>query len=112
MFNKICQVVQPVPVVHSRLYSVYNKIKFSYLTRCCVLICQGERTFDFCDAFLVADIFSVSLKWILFLLCECRLNNVFIIGKGNKPWVSLPRGKGVRLSIAEERDRRIQAKAQ
>jgi len=42
----------------------------------------------------------------------CRLNNVFIIGKGNKPWVSLPRGKGVRLSIAEERDRRIQAKAQ
>jgi small subunit ribosomal protein S4e len=41
-----------------------------------------------------------------------RLNNVFVIGKGNKPWVSLPRGKGVRLSIAEERDRRIQARAQ
>ncbi len=40
----------------------------------------------------------------------CRLNNVFVIGKGNKPWVSLPRGKGVRLSIAEERDRRIAAK--
>jgi len=36
-----------------------------------------------------------------------RLNNVFIIGKGNKPYVSLPRGKGVKLSIAEERDRRI-----
>jgi len=41
-----------------------------------------------------------------------RLNNVFIIGKGNKPWVSLPRGKGVRLSIAEERDRRLHAKVQ
>jgi len=39
-----------------------------------------------------------------------RLNNVFIIGKGNKPWISLPRGKGVRLTIAEERDRRIQSK--
>jgi len=41
-----------------------------------------------------------------------RLNNVFIIGKGTKPWVSLPAGKGVKLSIAEERDRRIQAKTQ
>merc|ERR1719312_436482 len=35
-----------------------------------------------------------------------RLNNVFIIGKSNKPWVSLPRGKGIRLSIGEERERR------
>lgn len=40
-----------------------------------------------------------------------RLNNVFIIGKGNKPYVSLPRGKGVKLSIAEERDKRLAAKA-
>merc|ERR1712047_2017 len=39
-----------------------------------------------------------------------RLNNVFIIGKSNKAWVSLPRGKGVKLSIAEERDRRLAAK--
>jgi len=29
----------------------------------------------------------------------------FIIGK-EKPWISLPKGKGVKLSIAEERDRR------
>ena len=36
-----------------------------------------------------------------------RLGNVFVVGKGAKPWVSLPRGKGVRLTIAEERDRRI-----
>ncbi|KAK2140055.1 hypothetical protein LSH36_1498g00014 [Paralvinella palmiformis] len=41
-----------------------------------------------------------------------RLNNVFIIGKGNKPWVSLPPGKGLRLTIAEERDKRIAAKSQ
>jgi len=35
-----------------------------------------------------------------------RLSNVFVIGEGNKPLVSLPKGKGIRLSIAEERDRR------
>uniref|UniRef100_A0AAQ4RTN1 Ribosomal protein S4 X-linked n=1 Tax=Gasterosteus aculeatus aculeatus TaxID=481459 RepID=A0AAQ4RTN1_GASAC len=39
-----------------------------------------------------------------------RLSNIFIIGKGNKPWVSLPRGKGIRLTIAEERDKRLAAK--
>ena len=39
-----------------------------------------------------------------------RLSNVFIIGKGNKAMVSLPKQKGVRLSIAEERDRRLDAK--
>ncbi|KAK9719171.1 Ribosomal family S4e [Popillia japonica] len=39
-----------------------------------------------------------------------RLNNVFIIGKGAKAFVSLPRGKGVKLSIAEERDKRLAAK--
>lgn len=41
-----------------------------------------------------------------------RLNNVFVIGKGTKPWVSLPSGKGVKLTIAEERDRRLQSKQQ
>lgn len=35
-----------------------------------------------------------------------RLNNIFVIGDGNKPWVSLPKGGGVKLSIAEERDLR------
>ncbi|XP_047115667.1 40S ribosomal protein S4-like [Schistocerca piceifrons] len=40
-----------------------------------------------------------------------RLNKVFIIGKATKPYVSLPRGKGVKLSIAEERDKRLAAKA-
>nr|XP_053631173.1 LOW QUALITY PROTEIN: 40S ribosomal protein S4-like [Cherax quadricarinatus] len=39
-----------------------------------------------------------------------RLNNVFIIGKGNKAYISLPRGKGIKLSIAEERDRRLAQK--
>lgn len=31
-----------------------------------------------------------------------RLSNVFEIGQGNKPWVSLPKGKGIKLSIVEE----------
>ena len=34
-----------------------------------------------------------------------RLSNVFIIGQ-EKSWVSLPKGKGVKLTIADERDRR------
>jgi small subunit ribosomal protein S4e len=39
-----------------------------------------------------------------------RIGNVFIIGKGNKPHISLPRGKGVKLTISEERDKRLVAK--
>jgi len=39
-----------------------------------------------------------------------RLNNVFIIGKSVNAFISLPRDKGIRLTIAEERDRRLQAK--
>ncbi|XP_012916864.1 40S ribosomal protein S4-like [Mustela putorius furo] len=39
-----------------------------------------------------------------------RLSNIFVIGKGNKPWISLPRGKSIRLTTAEERDKRLVAK--
>ncbi|CAI5759084.1 unnamed protein product [Candida verbasci] len=36
-----------------------------------------------------------------------RLSNVFVIGEEqSKPWVSLPKGKGIKLSITEERDRK------
>ncbi|CAI0405396.1 unnamed protein product [Linum tenue] len=38
-----------------------------------------------------------------------RLGNVFTIGKGTKPWVSLPKGKGIKLTIIEEAKRRIAA---
>ena len=34
-----------------------------------------------------------------------RLSNVFVIG-ATKPWISLPKGKGIKLTITEERDRR------
>lgn len=41
-----------------------------------------------------------------------RLSYVFIIGKGNKPWVSLPADKGVRKNITEEREKRLAQRAQ
>ena len=30
-----------------------------------------------------------------------RLGNIFVIGEGQKPWISLPKGKGIKLSISE-----------
>ncbi len=38
-----------------------------------------------------------------------RLGNVFVIGKGagSKPWITLPKGQGQKLTVAEERDRRL-----
>jgi len=39
-----------------------------------------------------------------------RSCNIFIIGKGNKPMISLPKDKGIRKTIAEERDARIAAR--
>jgi len=41
-----------------------------------------------------------------------RLSYVFLIGKGNKPWVSLPADRGVKKSIAEEREKRLTKAAQ
>nr|CAB3265763.1 40S ribosomal protein S4-like [Phallusia mammillata] len=43
-------------------------------------------------------------------LFATRLSNVFIIGQANKTMISLPRGKGIKLTIAEERDKRLAAK--
>jgi len=40
-----------------------------------------------------------------------RLGYIFIIGKGSKSYVSLPKGNGIRMTVAEERDKRLQAKA-
>lgn len=40
-----------------------------------------------------------------------RLTNTFVIGDHNKPWISLPKDKGVKLTIAEERDKRRARKA-
>ena len=37
-----------------------------------------------------------------------RMSYIFVIGKNNKPYISLPKGQGIKLSVAEERDKRIQ----
>jgi len=41
-----------------------------------------------------------------------RMNYTFMIGKGTKAYVSLPKGKGIKLTVAEERDQRLLAKMQ
>ncbi|KAI0794505.1 40S ribosomal protein S4, partial [Fomes fomentarius] len=40
-----------------------------------------------------------------------RISNIFVIGEGTKSWVSLPKGKGIKLTIAEERDVRRKQRA-
>jgi len=35
-----------------------------------------------------------------------RITNIFILGQGPKPWISLPKGKGTKLTSSEERDLR------
>ncbi|KAG6381491.1 ribosomal family S4e-domain-containing protein [Boletus reticuloceps] len=35
-----------------------------------------------------------------------RISNIFVVGQGTKPWISLPKGKGTKLTISEERDLR------
>jgi len=39
-----------------------------------------------------------------------RIQNVFVIGEGKKAWISLPRDKGVKISIIEERERALSGK--
>jgi len=36
-----------------------------------------------------------------------RIGYVFVIGDHNKPWISLPKGKGVKLTVFEERDQQL-----
>jgi small subunit ribosomal protein S4e len=40
-----------------------------------------------------------------------RITNVFVIGKGTKPLVSLPKGKGVRKSIIETQEAKLAAES-
>ncbi|EJD07242.1 uncharacterized protein FOMMEDRAFT_164273 [Fomitiporia mediterranea MF3/22] len=41
-----------------------------------------------------------------------RVSNIFVIGEGIKPWISLPKGKGTKLTISEERDLRRKQRAE
>lgn len=36
-----------------------------------------------------------------------RLQNVMVIGKEEKPWISLPKGNGIKLNIIEDRKKRM-----
>lgn len=36
-----------------------------------------------------------------------RLTNVFAIGKGSRPWISLPKGNGIKLSVIEDRNAKM-----
>lgn len=40
-----------------------------------------------------------------------RVGNIFVLGKGNVAMISLPRGKGVRATVTEDREKRIAKKA-
>ncbi|XP_073113479.1 small ribosomal subunit protein eS4x-like [Elaeis guineensis] len=52
---------------------------------------------------------TIHLQDVLGHKFATRLGNVFTIGKGTKPWVSLPKGKGVKLSIIKEDRKRLAA---
>merc|ERR550514_2275528 len=36
-----------------------------------------------------------------------RLANVFVIGKDDRPWISLPKGHGIKLSIQEDQAKKM-----
>ena len=56
--------------------------------------------------------YKLQIYSILFPLVHFFYNIIFFIsGKGNKPYISLPKGKGLKLSIAEERDKRLAQKS-
>eukprot|EP00389_Voromonas_pontica_P011299 GDKH01017253.1.p1 GENE.GDKH01017253.1~~GDKH01017253.1.p1 ORF type:complete len:272 (-),score=97.05 GDKH01017253.1:110-925(-) len=41
-----------------------------------------------------------------------RLSNIFVIGEGNKAWISLPKGGGIKLNEVEDRNQRLAKQAQ
>ena len=55
-----------------------------------------------------------SKHWFWFISCSNQIQLFLFIyirsGKGNKPYISLPKGKGIKLTIAEERDKRLAQK--
>jgi len=59
-----------------------------------------------CQEAFLKQFYRFDLEVLQVYLCT----NGRLCHQGNKPWVSLPRGKGIRLTIAEERDKRLAAK--
>ena len=58
-------------------------------------------------------LFSSSLErfFLFYFYYHSSLSYVFLIGKGSKSWISLPADKGVKKTIAEEREKKIARKA-
>ncbi|KAI0287845.1 hypothetical protein BC826DRAFT_1108181, partial [Russula brevipes] len=52
----------------------------------------------------IGDFDIVHVKDALDRTFATRITNIFVIGEGTKPWISVPKGKGIKLTIAEERD--------
>ncbi|KZV74558.1 40S ribosomal protein S4 [Peniophora sp. CONT] len=59
----------------------------------------------------IGDFDIVHVKDSLDRTFATRITNIFVIGEGSKAWVSLPKGKGTKLTIAEERDVRRKQRA-
>jgi len=53
----------------------------------------------------------VHVKDVLDRTFATRISNIFVIGEGSKAWISLPKGKGTKLTISEERDQRRRQRA-
>jgi len=60
----------------------------------------------------IGDFDIVHVKDALDRTFATRITNIFVIGEGTKAWVSLPRGKGTKFTIAEERDARRKQRAE
>ena len=86
------------------------------------VIVHKERHLGGFDIVHVRDVLdrTFATRWVVSgfgepntsVLMSARLSNIFVIGEGAKAQVSLPKGKGVKLSIAEERDQRRRMRAQ
>lgn len=63
------------------------------------IICRRERHFGGFDI--------VHLKDARENTFSTRLSNVFVIGNGNDSWISLPKSNGIKLTITEERDKKL-----
>ncbi|KAM1697897.1 hypothetical protein TB2_028751 [Malus domestica] len=58
------------------------------------------------ETYKITDFIKFDVGYALGHEFATRLGNVFTIGKGTKPWVSLPKDKGIKLSIIEEAKKR------
>ena len=56
---------------------------------------------------LTRNVFLILLQDAAGHTFATRMGYIFVIGKGSKPYISLPKGQGIKLTTAEERDKRL-----